>query len=366
MAELFKNLYNETYIKLLCKNIQKHYTNFDQEKFTYSIFDKTWKELELKQRMRHISTTLGIYLTNSYKSNIDILVKAFFKMPTNLALENMVFQDFVEVYGLDEVDISLDALEQFTKNSSSEFAIRAFILKDSNTTIQRMKQWAKHENEHVRRLASEGCRPRLPWAVALPEFKKDPTLVLEILELLYDDSSEYVRKSVANNLNDISKNNPNIVINIVSKYIGQNQQKDKLLKHASRTLLKQSDAKILKLFGYKTIKNIKIENFEIQNKVEIGDSLEFSFDIKSKENLGKLRVEYIVEFVRLNNKTNKKVFMISDSICKANHKSISKKHSFKAITTRKYYSGIHKIYVNINGIECISSSFELIYSTKVV
>jgi len=129
-------------------------------------------------------------------------------MNHNYGLENMIFQDFVEVYGLDSFDVSMMAFEVFTVNSSSEFAIRKFILKYEEKTMIQMLLWAKSENEHVRRLASEGSRSRLPWAVALPVFKEDPTSVVEILELLKDDVSAYVRKSVANNLNDISKDNP--------------------------------------------------------------------------------------------------------------------------------------------------------------
>ena len=301
MAEPFKNLFNQEYIELLSNSIKKHYKKFQTKNFTNAIFCDNWKELELKQRMRHIALTLKTFLPNDYQESINILKNTASDIPFGYALQNMIFQDFVEVYGLKNFDISLDALEHFTKNSSSEFAIRAFILKDPSKTMTKMKQWAKSENEHVRRLSTEGCRPRLPWAVALPEFKKDPTKVLDILELLQDDKSPYVRKSVANNLNDISKDNPSRVIDIAKKWINQSKEKDKLLKHGCRTLLKQSNQEILTLFGYKNIENVKIDNFKLQKEVKLGESIEFSFGINSNKNLGKLRVEYIVEFVRLKN-----------------------------------------------------------------
>ena len=116
----------------------------------------------------------------------------------------MIFQDFVEVYGLDDFENSMRALEVFTINSSSEFAIRQFIVKYPQNTMKQMKIWALSENEHIRRLATEGCRSRLPWAIALREFKENPKKVIEVLEILKDDVSEYVRKSVSNNINDIS------------------------------------------------------------------------------------------------------------------------------------------------------------------
>ena len=360
MAELFKNIYNKNYIELVSNCIKKNYEEFDIENFTKSVFDESWEKLELKQRMRHIAVTLHQFLPSDYLESIKILKDSSSLISIEYGLENMIFQDFVEVYGLEYFDISLDTLEHFTKNASSEFAIRVYILKDQNKTMAKMKQWAKSDNEHVRRLSSEGCRSRLPWAVALPSFKKDPSEVLEILELLQDDSSEYVRKSVANNLNDISKDNPSLVIDIVKKWIGQNKLKDKLLKHGSRTLLKQSDKKILELFGYKSVQNIKVENFKIQKEVKIGESLEFSFDINSHESLEKLRIEYIVQFVRLRGKTGKKVFMISDGIFDKKSKKVVKLHSFRPITTRKYYNGEHKIYLLINGIEFVSGKFNII------
>ncbi|MDZ7819313.1 MAG: DNA alkylation repair protein [Aliarcobacter sp.] len=136
----------------------------------------------------------------------------------------MVFQDFVEVFGLDDFDESMKALEVFTQDSSSEFAIRQFILKYENETMNQMKLWAKSPNEHLRRLSSEGCRPRLPWAIALPKFKQNPEKPLEIIELLKNDKSLYVQKSVANNLNDISKDNPQIVIDFVKQNLGKTKE----------------------------------------------------------------------------------------------------------------------------------------------
>jgi len=360
MAKLLKDLYNESYIKLLTTNIKKYFESFDEVSFSNTIFNDTWESLELKERMRHISVTLRAYLPDNYISALGILKSTSSHLCLDYGLENIIFQDFVEVFGLDEFDSSIDALEHFTKTSSSEFAIRQFILKYPDETMGVMKKWASNENEHVRRLSCEGCRSRLPWAVALPKFKKDPTKVLEILGILQDDKSEYVRKSVANNINDISKDNPNIVISLVQKWIGQTVLKDKMLKHGARTLLKQSDTRILSLFGYKKIDDIQIIDFEVSSNVRMGEELEFSFSLTSQQGSGKVRVEYILEFVRLREKTSKKVFMIAEGNCQSKIKQFAKKYSFKPITTRKYYSGTHNIYIIVNGEELASKSFELI------
>ena len=229
-------------------------------------------------------------------------------------LENMVFQDFVEVYGRDSFEISMMALEHFTIGSSSEFAIRQFILRYEDRTMKQILLWAESENEHIRQLASEGCRPRLPWAIALPVFKSDPTPVLEILECLKDDSSPYVRKSVANNLNDISKDNPLLVKKLTKEWIGVDTKRDALLKHGCRTLLKASDSEVLSLFSFTKPEHISLKNFTHTQNVKMGEALEFSFELCSSDNLGKLRIEFAIGFLRKNGKHNQKVFKISEGL----------------------------------------------------
>ena len=350
MAPLLKNLYNEAYIDLLCLNIVKYEPTFDAQGFKKSLFCDNYKQKELKERMRFIATLLGQFLHDNYALNIQILQNTFSDMNHKYALENMIFQDFVEVYGQNDFEISMQALEHFTIGSSSEFAIRVFLIKSQEKTLRQMKRWALHDNYHVRRLASEGCRPRLPWAVALPNFKTDPRTILEILELLKDDESEYVRKSVANNLNDIAKDNPDIVKQIAKEWIGFSNNRDRLIKHGCRTLLKQSDTEILKLFGLKVPQHLKIENFNFTKEVQLGKNLEFSFEITSNISLGKIRVEFALYFLRKNNVYNKKVFKISEADIKEKGKQITKSYSFKAISTRVYYKGIQKLSIIINGV----------------
>jgi len=349
MAELLKNLYNEEYIELLTKSISDEFEEFETQNFTKSIFNQKWESRELKDRMRHIATTLGVYLPKEYSKVIKILKLAFKKMNFSFGLENMIYQDFVEVYGLDELQISLDALETFTINSSSEFAIRRFILKYPEETMKQMHCWALSSNEHIRRLASEGSRPRLPWAIALPLFKRQPEKVLTLLELLKDDESKYVRKSVANNLNDISKDNPSTIIQLTKEWINYSSNRDALLKHGCRTLLKASDTQTLELFGFTKPLHISLENFIFNQEVKMGEELAFSFELNAKEDIGKLRIEFALHFLRKNDKYNKKVFKISEGIYEKRYKEVKKIYSFKPISTRVYYRGLHKLSIIING-----------------
>ena len=360
MAEQLKYLYNEKFVEQLSGSINSYFNEFKKQDFYNSIFDNTWDELELKQRMRHISTIIYDYLPSDYKESINILKQTYKEMDSfGFRLENIIFQDFVELYGLEHWDISMDALECFTRNCSSEFAIRQFILKDEDKAMKQMLLWAKSDDHEVRRLASEGCRSRLPWAVALPSFKKDPSKVVDVLELLKDDESKYVQKSVANNINDISKDHVDTVIDIVKDWKGHSKDRDWILKHGSRTLLKASNKEILELFDYKNPASLKVENFTCSDTVKEGEEVHFSFDVVTLEKMNKLRVEYKIDFLRANGKHNSKVFKISEVDDFIGTKSINKKYSFKAISTRRYYLGEHRVSVIINGIVLQESCFKL-------
>jgi len=350
MAKPLKDLYDSNYIDLLSKTIIDIYPDFDNEHFVASIFDREWQERALKQRMRHISTTLHAFLPKGYEDAITILKSTFQKIERGYALENMIFQDFVALYGLEDFEVSMDALECFTIDSSSEFAIREFILRYPDETMRQMRLWAMSDNEHVRRLASEGSRPRLPWARALPRFKENPEAILEILDILKDDASLYVRKSVANSLNDISKDNPQIVKDIAKNWIGVDKNRDWVLKHGCRTLLKSGDREVLEIFGFVENGDISLEDFRCDRAVKMGEKLTFSFLLRSTESLGKLRVEYAVSFLRQRGRYSKKVFKIAEGSYSEKSKHITRHYSFKPISTRRYYRGRHRLEIIVNGI----------------
>ncbi|HBG0409995.1 TPA: DNA alkylation repair protein, partial [Clostridioides difficile] len=333
------------------------YNSFKVDEFIKSTMDETWNNLELKARCRKISMSLGMYLPEDYKEALSILEKsvtgfyfAFF------------FPDFVEVYGQDDInwDLSISALERNTEYWSSEFAVRAFIIKDEERMMAQMRKWSKHKSEHVRRLASEGCHPQLPWGQAISKFKKDPTPVLPILEQLKTDTSTYVQKSVANNLNDISKTHPDLVISIAKDWYGKNKSTNWIVKHGCRTLLKKGNRDVLALFGYDDTTSINIQDFTLETtSISIGEDLTFSFNILAKK-ATKTRLEYGIDYIKSNGKKSRKIFKISEVSLKENEKkSYMKKHSFADVSVRKHYPGIHSIAIIINGIEKDKLDFEL-------
>ncbi len=360
MSNSLKNLYNQDYISLLSSTLNQVEKSFIPEAFIRLVFDDLWSQRELKQRMHHIAYCLHESLNFSYSHVIFILEKVFFKMNSAYALENMIFQDYVQIYGLDSFAISMSALEKFTQGSSSEFAIRAFLISYEEQTLEIMRAWTQSPNEDVRRLASEGCRPRLPWAVALKRFKSDPTKVLEILELLKNDNSAYVKKSVANSLNDISKDHPQRVKELARRWLKEDEKKYSLLKHGCRTLLKAGDKETLGLFGFKSIQELHLKNFYYTSVVKKGEELFFNFELFStKKCLGKLRIEFAIEFVRLRSRFSKKVFKIAEGDFLSSTKKVCKVYSFKKISTRQYYKGKHKLFIIVNGETLHEVGFEL-------
>ena len=360
MAELLKNYFNPDSLRKFAEAVQSVYSPFDIEGFLKSTMDETWDDLELKARGRQITLNLGKYLPSDYRGAIGILDKVVEKEFGEMFF--LVFPDFVEVYGQNEADweLSIAALEKYTQYGSSEFAVRPFIISSEERMMAQMAAWALHENEHVRRLASEGCRPALPWGIALNSFKKDPSPVLPILEQLRTDPSAYVRKSVANNLNDISKTHPDLVAKLAADWYGKNDDTDWIVKHGCRTLLKKGNREVLAIFGYHDVDSVEVSDFKLgATSYSIGDDLAFSFSVLAKE-ATKVRLEYGIDYVKANGKRNRKIFQISEGAFKKGEKKpYDKSHSLADMSTRKHYLGTHSITLIVNGAEQGTLDFDV-------
>jgi len=362
-----KELYSHDFFDIFAQALSNEVPGFDKAIFFERIFDNSWENLELKERMRHTTKVLNSFFSGDVFSDIDCikrLVPQLQKLGVkNGNLEYILLADYIEVFGQEYFEEAFNAFQIVTPFSTCEFAIRPFILKYPDKAIPLMLKWCSHSNEHVRRLASEGCRPRLPWAMALPPLKKNPAPIFPIIQALLFDESEYVRRSVANNLNDISKDHPQLVLEFAQKWIGHSENTDKLIKHACRGLLKSNFPGIMDLFGLGVAEeHVQVEMQLTEPKVTMGGDLYFSVNIKNAASHSlKLRLEYAVYFLRQNGTWSKKVFKISERNALSNETvSLLKKHSFRYITTRKYYSGIHYVSAIVNGIEFHKHEFELI------
>jgi 3-methyladenine DNA glycosylase AlkC len=360
--EPLKEMFNKTYYLILAKEVKSVFKIFNDKGFLKDVLNGI-ESRELNARLRHTSVTLNAYLPKDYRKSISILKQVAPKFKNGYT--NLIFPDYVALYGLKDFNFSLEVLSYFTEFGSSEFAIRVFLKKDFQATLKVMKSWAKNENVHIRRLASEGCRPRLPWSFKLDEVIKNPLHTLPILEILKEDNELYVKKSVANHINDFSKEHPDLVLNILNNWKNDNLNTKWILKHGARTLLKQGNQKALQHFGVKENKNIEIASFKIKNtKIKIGDTLEFDFQISNNSlKVANIRIEYAIYFKISNNKHNKKVFKISERQINPKEKLLfNKKHSFKLLSTRRYYEGIHFIALIINGKEFEKQKFNCTFS----
>lgn len=378
MAESFKDMYNEPFFERFSKDLRLIINDFDAREFVSQIMDDEWENREYKQRIAHIARILKRFLPEDYKEAIAKILELLDIVKDTLpdlsiiddrnfgllALEyGAVFDNYVEQYGLDDYETSVKAIEKITQFTSCEFATHAFIVRYPDEMMEQMLIWSKHDHWGVRRLASEGCRPRLPWAMALPGLKENPAPIIPILENLKNDPSRFVRLSVANNLNDIAKDNPETVIDLVKRWKGESEEVDWVIKHGCRTLLKQGNPEVMELFGFDSIQNISIENFQISTpEVKVGDSLEFSFNLLNNNNKNKrIRLEYGIYYQKANGTLAKKVHKISEKeYAPKTTTQITRKHSFRVVTTRKFHLGPHQVAVIINGNEFEKHDFELV------
>ncbi len=365
--EPLKYVYSPAFIDALIVSLKKVYPSLNKKAFIAAVFDSDWDNRELKQRMKHLAHVLHQQLHQNYSKDIETIIDLIHLLKVqrdnHQSFEYLFLAEYVEIYGQEDVVLSMNAIEEITQYTSCEFAIRPFLIKHPEKVMKYMLKWSKHKHASVRRFSSEGCRPRLPWGMALPAFKKDPSLILPILENLKEDESLYVRKSVANNLNDIAKDNPEVVIDLIKKWKGVSPHTDWIIKHGARTLLKKAHAEVLSLFGLQTTLSCKVSNLSlIKNKINIGDTLAFAFDLDTDSQADtKLRIEFAVYYVKAGGKPSRKLFKITENTYqKGKRVSFSKKLSFKDLTTRKHYAGKHTIAIVVNGNELIALDFHLL------
>lgn len=358
---LWKDSIDKKAVVKLATQLGRAYKKFDQDSFTAYILTKDFFQLELKERINTIAAALKIFLPKSYSKAIKIIIKT---APLAGTFENWAMLTYVEKYGLENFDESVNALETLTRHSTAEFAIRPYMIQYTKKMLPIVHQWTQNENEHVRRLSAEGTRPRGVWMPHVEAFKKDPSEVLKILEKLKADNSLYVRKAVANNLNDISKDHPDTVIKIGKQWLkANNKETNWIVKHACRTLLKQGHPEVFPLFGFTENPKIEVMKFTIdKKKFSIGSTANISLEIQSiSTQKQKLSIDYKMYYMKKNGKQSPKVFKFSEKAIDANQNlSLSTKHSFQEMTTRKHYPGKHKIELMINGKIYNTIEFSLI------
>lgn len=325
-------------------------------------------ELELKARVHHLIAVLHRHYDLPFKK----LSKHLQDLPdvwdrgsaadSKAGFAAWPLIDYVAVHGLQHPNEALKTLEKLTPLFSAEFALRPFIQQHTDFTYETLLKWCEHPSEHVRRLASEGSRPRLPWGMRLPQYIKNPDPLFAILEKLKADESLYVRRSVANNLNDISKDNPEWMINLCESWLADSHEHTNwIVKHALRSLVKSGDVRVFPLLGYAAKPAVVVSEIQLdKKKITVGNSIGFSCVVTGGKKAQNLVVDYIVYFMKSSGKLAPKVFKLKNIVLAAHETiAITKSHSFKPITTRRYYAGEHQIAIQINGKEVARADFFL-------
>lgn len=326
--------------------------------------------LELKQRVQYLIGVIAQYLPDDFHKTAAILGNIRDQWDDGDPEDNLrsfagwPIIDYVAIYGLDDPDIALPLLRYLTPMFSAEFAVRPFLERHPNTSYNEMLLWCLDPDEHVRRLASEGIRPRLPWGSQLKQYIADPLPVITLLDSLVDDPSDYVRRSVANNLNDISKDHPELVIETCKRWLSDGvTARQWIVRHATRTLVKAGHPKVFGLLGYTPKPKLEIEHLSVAKpEIILGESLAISTKITStSDTTQKIVLDYAIHFMKANGRTSPKVFKWKNITLRPGQvMTLQKKHPIKLITTRSYYPGAHQAELLINGKSRLQVPFELL------
>lgn len=374
MAEPFKNLLNRNIIEGMAAHFKHRWSKFDLEGFAAAA-TKDLDGFGLKERTIRITEMMIRFLPTDFVKAGEIMVASLGTplgddISAGTVDANGIagwavipLTHYVGLRGHDHFDLSMALLKEMTKYATSEFGIRFFLLKSPQKTLAVLKAWTTDSNQHVRRLVSEGSRPRLPWATRLPLYIKDPAPVIELLERLKDDEKEYVRRSVANNLNDIARDHPDIVAEIAAQWMKDaGKERKKLIRRACRTLMKKGHKKTLAVLGFKPpgIKQISLNI--LTPEVVFGDALQFTLSMRSDCSIDQaLMIDYIIHHQKANGNTSPKVFKWRTTTLEARKMLISnKQHVIKRVTTRVYYPGVHTVEIMVNGVSIAMDNFQLL------
>ncbi|HRI66514.1 MAG TPA: DNA alkylation repair protein [Polyangium sp.] len=368
MAAPLKDFFDERLARRIALSIKPVYADFPGDAFVAEA-TKGLAQLELLDRGKHFADALAKSLPSDYERAVDILLRsvdvpldkeggsmsAFFYLP---------HVTLVSKWGLDHFDASMRAQYVLTQKFSAEFSIRYFILRDPGRTLAVLHSWTNDANEHVRRLVSEGTRPRLPWAVRLPPFIQNPAPVLELLEKLRDDPALYVRRSVANSLNDIAKDHPDLVVDVCGRWSqGASAERKWIIRHALRWLVKRGHVGAIQLLGGGTKPKVRIESIAITpNKVTLGSSVAMAFDLVSEAKKSQeLVVDYVMHHPGATGKMRSKVFKLRRVKLEPQHRlRLEGRISLVDRTIRKHHPGLYRIDLRIGGTDFALGSFEAV------
>lgn len=332
---------------------------FDPERFLALALDGI-DELGIMQRVRRTAQCYRATLPEDFSAASDILCRLGPRV--NHAFAAIALAEYVALYGRDDFDRSMKVLHHLTRFGSAEFAIRPFLRDAPDRTLEILRGFAEDENEHVRRLASEGSRPRLPWSFRLSAFAVDPSLAFPILDSLKADPSLYVRKSVANHLNDISKDHPDWLLDRLEAWSRDDPQTTWIVKHALRTLIKKGEPRALALVGATGEARVRVEGFSVTPEtVRLGSHVTVAAEIVSTADRPQhLVADYAVHYVKKNGGPSRKVFKLKTfDLAPGERQALSIRRAIRDFSTRTHNAGHHRVELMVNGKVLAEGGFTL-------
>lgn len=377
--EPFKNLINATTVASAGQHLQGAWNSFDRPRFE-ALANQGLDALELKARMLQLADALRATLPDDFNHACAVLEaslapplpldtkgepQGLTSVEASTGLAGWVIWsmgEFVARHGQHDVHRSLVCLHALTQRSTAEFAIRPFIQQQPDAVWPVLMHWANDPSAHVRRLVSEGSRPRLPWGLRLQALVADPTPTLPLLRSLQDDASSYVRRSVANHLNDIAKDHPDLVARWVKDHlIKATPERSTLLRHASRSLIKQGHAPTLAAWGLASGLSGQATLGLSAAQAVVGDTIGLRVVLQSTARQQQpLEIDYAVHHVRANGGSSPKVFKgWKLTLAAGEERALEKRHSLKPVTTRTLYPGLHRIEILVNGVALAEATFDL-------
>lgn len=364
MAESLKHLLPTESVAHLAGELRKVSPRFDHKAFLAAVAPG-YNDLGLMARGQRIADRLHAHLPQAYPDALAALVDAMGPaVPLDASGEPMAGEHrsafyylphslFIAAHGLDHLNASLDAQHALTQRFTAEYSIRPYLQQHQKATLKRLATWADDPSAHVRRLVSEGTRPRLPWASRLPDFVRDPSPVLPLLERLKDDPSSYVRRSVANHLNDIGKDHPALLVDIAQRWLKDAPPaRERLVRHALRSAVKRGEAGALATLGVGHAVKLDVGAVRIEpEKPMIGGSVRIVCELYNptrhpQQVLADLRVFY----AKASGGTGAKVFKLKTlNIPAGGTGAVGKMLSLVQMTTRVHHPGEHRVELLLNG-----------------
>lgn len=363
MAEPLKHLIGPHSARDTAAALSRAWPEFDSDGFLAGVLPAI-ETLELMQRGQLIADNLARFLPQDFARAAPILA-ACLPVRESRGLSGwalLSFNQYIAARGLDHVATALDLLKALTPHFTGEFGIRALIHRDQALALSIISAWVEDPNHHVRRLASEGTRPRLPWAMRLPALVRDPAPLLPILTALIDDPEDYVRRSVANSLNDIAKDHPDLVADFVAGHRpGASPERLWLLRHASRTLFKKGHAGVLATFGFEPLQGVTARLALAATQVAFPGELRFRLELRNATTRPqKVMLDYAIHHRLKDGRLSPKVFKgKAVTLLPGEALSVERRHAFRPITTRVYYPGEHRIEILVNGESLATAAFTL-------